>query len=154
MEVIPLPINNTNDDLEYDSDTDCIYHVKVSQGKLKMMFLVCQRPLYENHKREFETLKCVYISLHGIEERDRYLESVEDVSISADTSIVNEVFSWTLKPYGLRLLDVTFHNFEFFETSLEGKGFIFEDKEIYEKLKDIINTTCRRMLNNPKIKEY
>lgn len=154
IEVKPLPINNTNDDIEDDDDCNCLYHVIVSQGKLKMMFLVAQRPRSEMPKREFDVVRCEYVSLHGIDERDKYLGEVNELSISADKTIVNEIFEWTLKPYALKIISATFHNFEFFETETEGKGFLFEDQEIYETLKDRINFTCNRMLRNPHIIEY
>lgn len=154
IEVVPLPINNINDDIENDDETNCLYHVLVSQGKLKMMFLIAQRPRHEQPKREFDVVRCEYISLHGIDERDKYLGTVDNISISADITIVNEIFEWTLKPYGIRMLEVTFHNFEFFESEMEGKGFIFEDNDTYEELKDKINVTCTHMLRNPYIIQY
>lgn len=154
IEVKPLPINAVNDDLEYDEETTCLYHVIVSQGKLKMLFLVSQRPKRENPKREFDVVRCEYISLHGLDERDQYLGQVSDISLSADKTIVNEIFEWTLLPYSLKLLSVNFHNFEFFESELEGKGFVFENNKIYDKLKDKINLKCRKMLQNPYIIEY
>lgn len=154
IEVKPLPINTINDNLEYDEETTCLYHVIVSQGKLKMLFLVAQRPKSENPRREFDVVRCEYISLHGLDERDEYLGQVNDLSISADKTIVNEIFEWTLEPYSLKLLNVNFHNFEFFESELEGKGFVFENNEIYEILKDKINLRCSKMLRNPYIIEY
>ena len=154
IEVKPLPINTINDNLEYDEETTCLYHVIVSQGKLKMLFLVSQRPKHENPKREFDVVRCEYVSLHGIDERDQYLGQVNNLSISADKTIVNEIFEWTLEPYKLRMLNVTFHNFEFFESELEGKGFVFEDNSVYETLKNKINLRCSQMLRNPYIIEY
>lgn len=154
IEVKPMAINMYNDDIEDDGETNCLYHVIVSQGKLKMKFLVAQRPKSENPKREFDVVRCEYVSLHGIDERDKYLGLIEDVSLSADKTIVNEIFSWTLQPYALKMISVTFHNFEFFESELEGKGFVFENQEIYEYLKDKINVVCNKMLRNPHIIEY
>lgn len=154
IEVKPMAINMYNDDLEYDSETNCLYHVIVSQGQLKMMFLVAQRPVTQTNHREFDVVRCEYVSLHGINERDEYLGQIKDLSISADKTIVNDIFNWTLEPYCLKMLSVTFHNFEFFEAEEEGKGFIFENKEVYEKLKDKINKVCVKMLHNPYIIEY
>lgn len=154
IEVKPLPINNYTDDIENDAETHCLYHVLVSQGKLKMLFLVAQRPLKEQPIREFDVVRCEYISLHGISERDTYLEKVNNISISADATIVNDLFSWTLAPYGIKLLKVVFHNFEFFETEVEGNGFVFEDQSLYNRLKDLINKRCSQMLRNPYIIEY
>lgn len=154
IEVKPMAINMYNDDLEYDSETNCLYHVVVSQGQLKMMFLVAQRPVTETNHREFDVVRCEYISLHGLNERDQYLGQVSDLSISADKTIVNEIFSSTLEPYCIKMLNITFHNFEFFEAEEEGKGFIFENKEVYDKLKDRINKVCVKMLRNPYIIEY
>lgn len=154
IEVKPLPINNFNDNIEDDEETTCLYHVIVSQGELKMLFLVAQRPMMEEPVREFDIVRCEYISLHGISQRDKYLGTVQNLSISADTTIVSELFQWSLKPYGIRLLKVVFHNFEFFETEGQGKGFVFEDQELYNKLKDLINKTCIKMLKNPYILEY
>lgn len=154
IEVKPLPVNNWNDALEDDIETNCLYHVIVSQGQLKMMFLVAQRTREISPKREFDVVRCEYISLHGINERDQYLETVNDISLSADATIVSEIFEYSLQPYGIQLNNVVFHNFEFFESELEGKGFTFEDVEAYEKLKDLINKTCGKMLRNPYIIEY
>ena len=154
IEVKPLPINNSTDDIENDSNTSCLYHVLVSQGKIKMMFLVSQRPREEQPEREFDVIRCEYISLHGISERDTYLGQVDDLSISADATIVNELFEWSLKVFGIKLLKVVFHNFEFFETEVEGNGFVFEDQVLYNKLKDLINKRCSYMLRNPYIIEY
>lgn len=154
IEVKPLPINNGTDDIENDSNTSCLYHVLVSQGKIKMMFLVSQRPKEEQPEREFDVVRCEYISLHGISERDTYLGQVDDLSISADATIVNELFEWSLKVFGIKLLKVVFHNFEFFETEVEGNGFVFEDQALYNKLKDLINKRCSYMLRNPYIIEY
>lgn len=154
IEVKPLPINNNTDDIENDATTICLYHVIVSQGKIKMMFLVSQRPKEEQPEREFDVVRCEYISLHGISERDTYLGQVNDLSISADATIVNELFEWSLKVFGIKLLKVVFHDFEFFETEVEGNGFIFEDQNLYNKLKDLINKRCSYMLRNPYIIEY
>lgn len=154
IEVKPLPINNNTDDIENDYDTNCLYHVLVSQGKIKMLFLVAQRPREEHPDREFDVVRCEYISLHGISERDSYLGQINELSISADPTIVSELFDWSLKPYGIKLLNVVFHNFEFFETEVEGNGFIFEDQRAYTQLKDLINKRCSYMLRNPYIIEY
>lgn len=154
IEVKPLPINNNTDDIENDATTSCLYHVIVSQGKIKMMFLVSQRPKEEQPEREFDVVRCEYISLHGISERDTYLGQVNDLSISADATIVNELFEWSLKVFGIKLLKVVFHDFEFFEAEVEGNGFIFEDQNLYNKLKDLINKRCSYMLRNPYIIEY
>lgn len=154
IEVKPLAINKYNDDIEDDTETNCLYHVLVSQGKIKMLFLVAQRPKEEQPKREFDTIRCEYISLHGIDERDLYIGAIHDISLSADATIVNDIFEYSLKLYGIKLIKVIFHNFEFFETEVEGKGFVFEDIEAYERLKDLINKTCSKMLRNPHIIEY
>lgn len=153
IEVKPFAINMYNDDLELDLETNCLYHVIVSQGKLKMLFLVAQRTP-SAQQREFDVVRCEYVSLHGMDKRDEYLGRVSNFSISADKTIVNEIFSWTLEPYCLKMLNVTFHNFEFFEAEQEGKGFVFENQEVYEKLKDKINVVCLKMLRNPHIIEY
>ena len=154
IEVKPLPVNNYNDDIEDDPITNCLYHVIVSQGQLKMLFLVAQRPREEQPDREFDVVRCEYISLHGINERDRYLETVNDISLSADATIVSDIFAYSLKSYNIKLMNVVFHNFEFFESEVEGKGFVFEDTQTYDKLKDYINKTCSKMLRNPHIIEY
>lgn len=154
IEVKPLPINNNMDNIENDYITNCLYHVLVSQGKIKMMFLIAQRPREEHPLREFDVIRCEYISLHGISERDTYLGKVDNLSISADATIVNSIFEWTLKPYGIKLLKATFHNFEFFESEIEGNGFVFENKNLYNNLKNLINKRCSYMLRNPYIIEY
>lgn len=150
VEARPYPINNCNDDLEYDDVTTPLYHVFVSQGKIKMLFLVAQIP----STRDYKVVKCEYITLHGIDERNIYLNTVDNISISADPTIVNEVFEWSLKPYRIKILNATFHNFEFFETEIEGKGFIFEDSSVYDELKAYIIKKCKQMLQNPYILEY
>lgn len=150
VEVRPYPINSVNDDLEYDDATTPLYHVFVSQNKLKMLFLVAQI----RNKRKYEVLRCEYVTLHGMDERNIYLNTVDNFNISADSTIVNEVFEYSLKPFDLKLLETTFHNFEFFESAIEGKGFVFEDAETYRKLKNFIESRCNKMLQNPHIIEY
>lgn len=150
VEVRPYPINSANDDLEYDEATTPLYHVFVSQSKLKMLFVVAQI----RNKREYEVLRCEYVTLHGMDERDIYLNIVDTFGISADSTIVNEVFEFSLKPFGLKLLDATFHNFEFFESAIEGKGFVFEDAELYNSLKNFIARRCNKMLQDPYVMEY
>lgn len=154
IEINPYPINANIDDLEDDSDTLPLFHVKVSQGQLKMLFLVVQQDLAKTSGRLYETVRCEYISLHGLNERDKYLGTVDNLRISADCTIVNEIFDWTLKPYKLKLLNATFHNFEFFESEIEGKGFVFEDYDTYSKLKDLIDEKCKWMMRNPKVNQY
>lgn len=146
IEIKPYPINNVLNNFEEDHDINPLYHVSVSQGQLKMLFLVILNDHENTALRKFETIRCEYVSLHGINERDKYLEVVDNLSISADVTIVNEIFEWTLKPYGIKLLKASFHDFQFFESDKEGKGFIFEDQEIYNKLKDLIDKKCDRMI--------
>ena len=74
IQVKQIAINCYNDDLNEDSNVNSLYHVIVSQGKLKMKFLVAQRPKNEKPKREFDVVRCEYVSLHGLNERDEYLE--------------------------------------------------------------------------------
>lgn len=152
IEIKPYPINAAIDDLE-DSNVIPLFHVLISQGHLKMIFLVAmQDPKITG--RTYQVVRCENIFLHGINERDEYLGQVGNPTISADSTIVNEVFEWSLKPYGLKILEATFHNFEFFESEIEGKGYIFENYNIYEKLKDIINTKCIKMMKNPKLNQF
>ena len=150
VEARPCPINRDNDDFEYDSETTPLYHVNVSQGKLKMLFLVAQK----RNSLEYDILRCEYLTLDGIDERNEYLNATDNISVSADPSIVNQIFGIHLEPFGIRLLDVTFHNFEFFESAIEGKGFVFEDTEKHAKLKALIQRKCLQMLHNPYIIEY
>lgn len=145
IEIKPYPINNYIEDLDDDPNTRPLYHVLVSQGQLKMLFLVFLNNGEDPTLRNFETIRCEYLSLHGMNERDKYLEVVDEVKISADVTIVNEIFDWLLKPYGLKLLSATFHDFEFFESDKEGKGFIFENKQTYDTLKDLISKKCEKM---------
>lgn len=155
IQMQPYPINSRMNDLEEDFDAVPLFHVIVSQGKLKMLFLVANHdPMRYPNTREYETIKCEYISLHGKSERDKYLGTVDNVKISADCTIVNEIFQWTLAPYSLKLYKANFHNFEFFESDLEGKGFAFLDSDKYEILKDLINQKCKLMMRNPGIKQY
>lgn len=151
IELLPFPINSGIDDIEDDAAIP-LYHVIVSQGQLKMLFLVIQHD--QNAKRQFETLRCEYVGLHGIDERDEYLQEIDNIAISANVSIVNKIFEYSLSPFKLKLIEANFHNFEFFESEIEGKGFIFEDKQIYEELKDRINEKCILMLSNPKVNQY
>lgn len=154
IEIKPFPINNDMDNFEEEPGTLPLFHVAVSQGALKMMFLVVMQDQFLMPKRRFEIVRCEYLSLHGIDQRDKYLETVDNTNISADPTIVNEIFEWTLKPYALKLLKVNFHNFEFFETAIENKGFIFEDTDVYDNLKDLINKKCIAMMSNPKVYQY
>lgn len=151
IELLPYPINSGIDDIEDDAAIP-LYHVIVSQGQLKMLFLVAQHD--QNARRQFEVIRCENVELHGMDERDEYLQKTDNIAISANVSIVNKIFEYSLSAYKLRLIDVNFHNFEFFESEIEGKGFIFEDNEIYEKLKDRINKKCISMLLNPKVNQY
>ena len=135
IEIKPSPINSPLDDFEDDAEATPLYHVVVSQGQLKMLFLIILNNGKNPALRNFEIIRCEYLSLHGINERDKYLEAVDNINVSADVTIVNEIFEWTLKPFGIKLLKVNFHDFEFFEADKEGKGFIFEDLEAYNTLK-------------------
>lgn len=151
VEINPYPINSHNDNFD---DSLPLYHVIVSQGSLKMYFLVILQDQSKNPDRIYETIRCEYISLHGLDERDIYLETVDNLAISADCTIVNEIFEWNLMPYGIKLLSANFHNFEFFESNKEGKGFIFEDPSLYNSLKDLINKKCITMMKNPKVIQH
>lgn len=151
IEIKPYPINNNMENFEEEVGTLPLFHVTVSQGQLKMLFLVIKQDEAFLPKRSFETIRCEYLSLHGINERDKYLGTVDDISISADPTIVNEIFEWTLKPYGIKLIKVNFHDFEFFETSIENKGFVFENQEVYETIKDLINKKCKTMMSNQNV---
>lgn len=149
IELIPHPVNCKIDDIE-DTDVTELYNVIVSQNNLKMLFLVERNNPYSNYKnREYETIKCEYISLHGIDKKDEYLQQVDDISLSADHTIVNNIFKTSLEPFKLKLLkNLVFHNFEFFEAKVEGVDFVFEDENIYNKLKDLINIKCLKMIKN------
>ena len=151
IEIQPWPLNVGIDDIE-DEDVNLLYHVIVSQANLKMLFLVEQRDTsIEGVNRRYEVLRCESVSLHGIDQRDKYMEAVDNVPIGSDCSIVNEIFESILKPYGLRLIKVNFHDFVFFESDNEGTSFIFEDAIIYDKLKDLINIKSVRMMKNQKL---
>ena len=150
--LFPYPINCNEEDMEDNDNSFPLYHVLVSQGKLKMLFLVVHQNY--NSKRQFETIKCEYVSLHGLNERDEYLQQTDKIGISADCSIVNKIFEYSLSPYGIRLISTNFHNFEFFESDKEGTDFVFEKPEVYEELKDRINKTCIKMLSIPKVNQY
>ena len=132
------PINKHDD----PDNSDNLYHVLVSQGKIKMLFLVISMDMSNNPKRQYETIRGEYLTLHGIDERDQYLEKTDEIAVSADVSIVNSVFEHSLKPFGIRLNKCSFHNFDFFESQMEGKGFFFEDSDKYEILKDLIKKKC------------
>lgn len=152
IELKQYPINNPLDNFDEDLDTRPLYHVTVSQGQLKMLFLVILNNEEKPSLRKFETLRCEYLSLHGINERDKYLQVVDNINVSADITIVNEIFKWTLEPYGIKLLKANFHDFEFFESNKEGKGFIFENPESYNTLKDLISKKCDKMLYKSHLK--
>lgn len=154
IELKPYPVNSPLDNFEEDADTRPLFHVSVSQGQLKMLFLVILNNGENPTLRKFETIRCEYLSLHGINERDKYLEVVDNINVSADVTIVNEIFEWTLKPYGIKLLNANFHDFEFFESDKEGKGFIFEDEVSYNILKDLISKKCDKMMSNSHVNQY
>lgn len=150
IQVKPFAINTNYDDL-INSDKTPLYHVIVSQGLLKMLFLVAHD---KTNNREFEVIKCEYIALHGINERDIYDIIDGEDKISSDPTIINKNFKWVLEPYGIKLLKVTNHSFEFIESDKELKGFIFEDQDKYNILKDLINAKCQKVLKNPYIIQY
>lgn len=154
IEIKPYPVNSSLDNFEYEPESKPLYHVLVSQGQLKMLFLVFLNGGENPALRKFETIRCEYLTLHGLNERDKYLEVVDNISVSADVTIVNEIFEWTLKPYGIKLLSANFHDFEFFESDKEGKGFIFENQEYYNTLKDLISKKCDKMLSNSYVNQY
>lgn len=154
IEIKPFPINSKMDNFEDESDTLSLFHVTVSQGKLKMLFLIVLQDQLKYPGRVYDTIRCEYISLHGIDERDKYLGVIDNISVSADCSIVNEIFIWSLKPYSIKILSANFHDFEFFESDIEGKGFVFEDVSIYNTLKDLIDSKCKYMMRNPNVVQY
>lgn len=154
IEIKPFAINSYNDLLEDDENARPLFHVTVSQGKLKMLFLIILQDQNKNPGRIYETVRCENVFLNGIDERDKYLGVVDNIAVSADCTIVNEIFDFSIKPYGLRLLKANFHNFEFFESDKEFKGFIFEDADIYNTLKDLIDKRCRKMMSNPQVVQY
>lgn len=154
IEIKPLPINYKMDDLEDDPEALALYHVTVSQGRLKLLFLVERtNPGVNPNHRPFEVIRCEYLSLHGLHELDKYKNVTDINSISADVSIVNEIFKTSLEPFGLVLKNVVFHNFEFFESENEGINFEFADIAKYELLKDLINNKSLKMMSNPKINQ-
>lgn len=154
IEIKPFPINSRMDDFEDDTETLSLFHVTVSQGVLKMLFLVVLQDQLKHPGRVYDTIRCEYVSLHGLDERDKYLGVVDNIAISADCTIVNEIFDWSLKPYGLKLLSANFHDFEFFESDVEGKGFVFEDSSIHNTLKDLIDSKCKLMMRNQNVIQY
>lgn len=154
IEIKPFPMNTKMDNFEENPDTLSLFHVTVSQGNLKMLFLVVLQDQLKYPGRTYDVIRCEYVSLHGMDERDKYLGVVNNIAISADCTIVNEIFDWNIKPYGLKILSANFHNFEFFESNIEGKGFVFQDSAIYNILKDLIDVKCKLMMRNPKVIQY
>lgn len=154
IEIKPLPINYKMDDLEDDVNAVALYHVTVSQNRLKLLFLVERtNPGINPNNRPFEVIRCEYLSLHGLHELDKY-KDVDDIkSISSDVSIVNEIFKTSLEPFGLVLKNIVFHDFDFFESENEGVNFEFADKKKYELLKDLISKKCIKMMSNPKMNQ-
>ena len=154
IEIKPLPLNYKMDDLEDDEEAVALYHVTVSQGRLKMLFLVERtNPGVNPANRPFEVIRCEYLLVHGLHELDKYLEVEDKIAISKDVSIVNEIFKTTLEPFGLELKSVVFHDFGFFESESENANFVFKDEVKYELLKDLVNKKCLKMMSNPKINQ-
>ena len=64
-------------------------------------------------------------------------------------SLVQELYH--LDKYKIKLLKVNYHANDFIESNKENIGFVFEDQEIYNKLKDLINKKCCRMIKTTSI---
>ena len=249
IQLLPRQLNIEDIDPMYD-----LYNVIISDGYLKMSFLVCHNNINNINNREFETIRCEYLSLYGVEHKikktiDIYLlggeednsliateneevfkikevittnedtnnmtayllgdkngkllstpngqaillkydfkaplqagESIDDtkkiitednklliaennshivtenninidnsVYISSDITILNETFKQSLDKYKIKLLKVNYHANDFIESNKENIGFVFEDQEIYNKLKDLINKKCCRMIKTTSI---
>lgn len=148
IEIKLRPINTRRNynDPDYDDNEEGIYHVIISENKLKMLFTVkWQEPGL--NKREFQVIRHDHLYLDGQDKGQVYPIGNHPYggTISADNSVVQELFSDNLDPYQIRLDKVTVHNHLFYESI----NFTFVDPQLLETLYDRINEACLKAKFSP-----
>lgn len=133
-------------DPDYDDSAVSLFHVFISQEKLKVLFTVEWKDPNSN-LREFQVIKHDHLYLDG-QDRDKIYPigtTPYPGVLSADPSIVQELFSDNLDRYGIRLDKVTIHNHTFYESV----NFTFTDPAKLDQLYDLINEACTKVKYSP-----
>lgn len=126
-------------DPEYSDTEESLYHVVVSEDKLKLLFTVKWQDPAKN-PREFQVVRHDHLYLDGQDDNQEYPIGTFPYggSISADNSIIQELFQKNLSPYQIRLDKVTVHNHNYYESI----NFTFVDPQLLEELYDKIHEAC------------
>jgi hypothetical protein len=126
---------------------DDLYTVFVSEGLLKMeMTVKWENP--DDYPEQFRIIpkKCLFLNgIFGIMDVNKIYNEVQYPNglgtISADPTIVEELFRGSIEPYGIKLNKVAFHSFSFFES----EDYTMDpDKE--KELFELIIKRCKEVL--------
>lgn len=133
-------------DPEYDDAMPSLYHVVISEGTLKVLGTVEWRNP-DQHPREFQLVRFDHLYLDGQDKGQAYpIGKVPFTGqLSADPTIVQDLFKQALDPYGIRLDKVTIHNHHFYESI----NFAFADEALLNELYDRINEVCLKVKYSP-----
>jgi hypothetical protein len=145
IEVKDKAINcNTNyNSSESNADSNSLYHVFISERNLKLLFTV-EWVDQKSNPFEFQVVTCNQLYLDGIDNNMVYpiTSGVASGTISSDTTIVNNLFTDNLNPYGIVINKLTFHNFKNFESV----DFTFTDDIKRQKLYNLIKNKCKKII--------
>lgn len=142
IEIKDRPINTklNYNEKDFDESVVSLYHVFISEDKLKILFTVEWKDPNIS-EREFQVVKHDHLYLDGPDSNQEYPigEGSWSGTLSADQTIVQELFKDNLDPYGIVLNKVVLHNL----VNIESIDFEFTDQNKLEELYDKINEKCK-----------
>lgn len=140
-----ISTNRNYNDPDYDDTKIKLFHVIISEGKLKLLMTVqWQDPA--NHTREFQVIRHDHLYLDGHDPGTPYPGAAPYTgNISADTTEAQELFQKSLSPYMIHLDKVTVHS----KINYESTQFSFTDPQILEELYDRINDVFLKAKYSP-----
>lgn len=142
---ISKSINKTydyNDENTKDIPFD-LYHAIINDGFLEMAFIVKYKDKRDSGEPyDYITVDSPTYLYIKPDPRVAYPSSVMNGNLCEDSSIIEELFTRYLIPYGIKIHSIQFRNHIFFETL----DYEFEDKDLKEKLKALINKACKKQL--------
>ena len=154
VSVSPTPMNTTlrYNDSDYDETVPPIYRGFINDRNLKLSFTVIwnnhfelesqeDKPEFKQY-REFQVVKFDNLHLHGLDRGKQPDPDERSGTISANSELVQALYSNVLSPYGIVLNKVNMHDYKDFESI----DFTFSDEQIKNQIMDLIDYTFRKKL--------
>jgi hypothetical protein len=139
IQLVDKPLGNSSEYYNGSKNPIPVFMVTVGEKELSILYSVeWLNPRVNNP--EFKILKCNGLWL-GEKDKDALYPPLANGAISTDTTIVQELFSESLDPYGIVLNSIVVHAMDFFES----QDFTFTDPAKEAELHALISEYCKKM---------